>query len=140
MYAVHQCAALIMLIHSFLISVHTKFSILLIDLTNALLDNLHLVLCEMTFIHPSSLSLARCKLILYTSRLHCSPISLHFSLIARQAFKLPTTAAQMTGLTMYESVKNLAIDIFSSSSVPLTSARLTSFVAGGPVGINMSTK
>lgn len=33
--------------------------------------------------------------------------------------------------------KNLAIDIFSPSLLPLTSARAVSFMAGGPVGISI---
>ena len=36
-------------------------------------------------------------------------------------------------------VTNLAIEILSSSSVPLALARAVSFVAGGPVGMRITT-
>lgn len=58
---------------------------------------------------------------------------------ANVAFNDPTTAKQINGETAYEIVKNFAMDIFSSSSAPLTSAKATNFVAGGPVGINIIT-
>jgi hypothetical protein len=59
--------------------------------------------------------------------------------IAREASNEPTTAKQINGEIAYEIVKNFAIDIFSFSSAPLTSAKVTSFVAGGPVGIIIIT-
>jgi hypothetical protein len=59
--------------------------------------------------------------------------------IANEAFNDPTTAKQIKGEIAYEIVKNFAIDIFSSSSAPLISAKATSFVAGGPVGIIIIT-
>lgn len=40
--------------------------------------------------------------------------------MAKVAFKLPTTAKQMTGEMIYEREINFAIDIFSSSSAPET--------------------
>jgi hypothetical protein len=52
--------------------------------------------------------------------------------IAWQAFSAPTTAKHITGDTAYVTVTNFAMDIFSSSSAPLTSAREVSLVAGGP--------
>ena len=45
----------------------------------------------------------------------------------------------MAGEAAYEIVRNFAMDNFSSSSAPLTSARATSFVAGGPVGMSINT-
>jgi hypothetical protein len=45
----------------------------------------------------------------------------------------------MIGETAYEIVKNFAIDILSFLSEPLTSAKAMSLVAGGPVGIIIST-
>jgi hypothetical protein len=60
-------------------------------------------------------------------------------LIATDAFNDPTTAKQMMGEIEYDIVTNFAIDSFSSDEAPLTSARAVSFVAGGPVGINMRT-
>lgn len=59
--------------------------------------------------------------------------------IANEAFNDPTTAKQINGESAYEIVKNFEIDIFSSSPAPLTSAKATNFVAGGPVGINTIT-
>jgi hypothetical protein len=59
--------------------------------------------------------------------------------MARDAFRDPTTAKQMIGEIAYEIVTNFAIDIFSSSSAPLTSASAVSFVAGGPVGMSIIT-
>jgi len=59
--------------------------------------------------------------------------------IANEASNEPTTAKQINGEATYAIVKNFAIDIFSSSSAPLTSAKATSFVAGGPVGIIIIT-
>lgn len=75
------------------------------------------------------------------SRADRYPISSHGNhpLTAKVALKLLTTAKQITGLTIYEIVTNLAIDIFSSSSAPLTSARAVSFVAEGPVGRSIRT-
>jgi hypothetical protein len=58
---------------------------------------------------------------------------------ASVALRLPTTAKHMTGEMIYETDMNFAIDIFSCSSAPLTSASAVNLVADGPVGNNINT-
>jgi hypothetical protein len=69
----------------------------------------------------------------------CIPPVQIYEDIANDALSDPTTARQMTGEAAYEIARNLAMDIFSSSSAPLTSARATSLLAGGPVGMSINT-
>lgn len=55
------------------------------------------------------------------------PLLKIYDLMASVAFKLPTTAKQITGEMTYDIETNLAIDIFSPSSAPETCSQLAEF-------------